>query len=204
VYRRWMVFAVAALLLAAAPLTVHLRVRVALCPGAEGAPAPAVSAASLDEQIAAAQAIFGPHGVTVTATHDTFIPPRCDVLTREDRDAFAPQLPPPDGTVTVLVVPRVRDLDVLSYNLRGVHWRVGSRDWVFLTARAQGPVLAHELCHHFGLPHDPRGGTLMTPGPSSPAWRAPRPPRPFAPVLDPDQVRRLRAGIVRRIVRRSC
>jgi hypothetical protein len=43
------------------------------------------------------------------------------------------------------------------------HWRAGNRDWVFLTARAHGPALAHELCHHFGLRHDPRGGTLMTP-----------------------------------------
>jgi hypothetical protein len=84
----------------------------------------------------------------------------------------------------------------------GVHWRAGTRRWVFLTARARPPVLAHELGHFFGLPHDPAGGNLMTPGPSSPRWRSATPPRPFAPLLTPAQVRRLRAGVAawRRVV----
>lgn len=190
--------AAAVLLASAAPLVVHLRVRVALCPGPDGTPVPAVPAASIDEQLADLVTILGPHGITITAERDSFSPPHCTLLTRQERDDFASQVPAPDGTVTVLVVPLIRDLGVLTYNLRGVHWRVGKRDWVFLTARAHGPALAHELCHHFGLPHDPRGGTLMTPGPSSPAWRSAHPPRPFAPILDDGQVQRLREGIARR------
>ena len=108
-----------------------------------------------------------------------------------------------DGHVTVLVVARVRDLAVTSYDLRGVHWRYAASDprykglrWIFLTARAEPPVLAHELAHYFGVPHDPAGGNLMTPGPSAPEpHRSDR--KPFAPELTPAQAGRLRAGIAR-------
>jgi hypothetical protein len=85
----------------------------------------------------------------------------------------------------------------------GVHWRYSGpvpehekKRWVFLTARARPPVLAHELCHFFGLRHDPAGGNLMAPGPSAPVWRRKGPkPKRFKPVLTPRQSRRLRRGI---------
>jgi hypothetical protein len=172
-----------------ASLVVRLRVRVATCAGAEARPA-----AWVDEHVEAVRALLGPHGIKVEASREAFEAPRCEVLDRADRDAFAPAVAA-DGVVTVLVVPRVRDLDVPTYDLMGVHWRGGGRHWIFLTARGKPPVLAHELCHYFGLPHDPAGGNLMTPGPSSPLWKARRPPRPFAPILAPWQVQRLRAGI---------
>jgi hypothetical protein len=180
--------------LAAPTLSISLRIRVAECADAAGKRAPVRPAAWVDEHLAAVRSLLAPHGIDVTARSEPFRPARCEALSREDRDAFATHVAS-DGEVTVLVVPRVRDLDVPSYDLRGVHWRAGSRRWVFLTARARPPVLAHEIGHFFGLPHDPGGGNLMTPGPSSPAWRGKRPPRPFAPLFTPDQARRLRAGI---------
>jgi hypothetical protein len=185
-------FAVA--LAAPPPLSVSLRIRVAACPDAAGKRGPSRPPAWVAEHVEAVRALFAAQGIAVTARSEPFSPIRCEALSREDRDAFAAEVAG-DGEVTVLVVPRVRDLDVPSYDLRGVHWRAGGRRWIFLTARARPPVLAHELGHFFGLPHDPAGGNLMTPGPSSPAWRSKRPPRPYAPSFTPDQVRRLREGI---------
>jgi hypothetical protein len=169
-------------------LAVSLTIRVANCGG------PATPAAWVTAHLEAVQALLAPHGIVVTASSEWFAPTDCQVLTRSDRDRFAEHAGAA-GSVTVLVVPRVRDLDVPSYDLMGVHWRALGRRWIFLTARARPPVLAHELCHYFGLPHDPAGGNLMTPGPSSPLWKSRRPPRPFAPELTTAQVRRLRAGI---------
>lgn len=151
--------------------------------------------------VAAAQSVFESHGIALSATLAAFSPQRCDLLTRAHRDEVASEVNTPNA-VNVVVMNRIRDLDVLDYDLMGVHWRYGGpndalkfRRWVFLTARAQPPVLAHELCHFFGLPHDPVGGNLMTPGPSSPAWRSNAPPAPFAPMLTKGQARRLRSGI---------
>ena len=176
---------------APAPLAVKLRVLVAAC-----ADAPIEPAAWVDEHVAAVRALYEPHGIAISVEHGTFAPARCAALRRAERDAFAAHVTM-DGVVTVLVVPRVRDLDVPTYDLMGVHWRARGRRWIFLTARARPPVLAHELGHYLGLPHDPAGGNLMTPGPSSPLWRSRTPPRPFAPTLTPAQVERLRAGVER-------
>jgi hypothetical protein len=177
-------------------LTVRLRVQVAACSGADGGGdrASVRSPAWVDEHVEAARALLAPHGIDLTATQQTFSPARCDLLGRADRNALARQVTM-DGTVTVLVLARVRDLDVPTYDLMGVHWRAQGKRWIILTARARPPVLAHELGHFFGLPHDPAGGNLMTPGPSSPLWKSSTPPRPFAPVLTPEQAARLRAGI---------
>lgn len=181
-------------------LAVRLHIRVAECADTgTGARSATRSPNWVDEHVQAAQALLAPHGVHITTERETFAPAICEVLTRADRDTFAQHMTPAapqDGrSVTVLVLPRVRDLDVPTYDLMGVHWRAHGQHWIFLTARAKPPVLAHELCHYFGLPHDPAGGNLMTPGPSSPLWNSSHPPRPFAPVLTPRQVERLRAGI---------
>jgi hypothetical protein len=178
-------------------LLVKLRVRVAHCRTADGGAPRAVRPAEwVTEHVEATRALLAPHGVALGPLRESFTPSRCELLTQADRDSLATEVVM-DGTVTVLVVARVRDLAVPSYDLKGVHWRARGRRWIFLTASARPPVLAHELAHYFGLPHDPAGGNLMTPGPSSPAWRSPRPPAPFAPVLTSAQAQSLRAGIRR-------
>jgi hypothetical protein len=152
--------------------------------------------------VAAAARLFAAHGVLLEVTRRTFVPRRCALLDAADRDALALHVDP--RRVTVLVVQRARDLSVLTYDLMGVHWRyrgdagrLRGRRFVILTSRARPPVLAHELCHYLGLRHDPAGGNLMTPGPSSPIWRGKgRKPRPFAPLLTAAQARKLRAAVL--------
>jgi hypothetical protein len=179
----------------AADLLIKLRVRVAHCPTTPGGALQAARPVDwVSEHVNAAREVLAPHGIAVIAVTEPFTPSRCQLLTRVDRSALASQVKM-DGTVTVLVVPRVRDLDVPSYDLKGVHWKAAGRRWIYLTASAKPPVLAHELAHYFGLPHDPAGGNLMTPGPSSPAWNSKHPPAPFAPILTGPQVQRLRAAI---------
>lgn len=174
-------------------LSVPLRVLVAQCDGN-----PVQPNAWVQDHVEAAQAVFAKHAITLTYETASILPVRCELLTRADRNEMSVHVVS-RREVNVLVVARVRDLDVPSYDLKGVHWRAEGEDrakhWVFLTARATPPVLAHELCHFFGLAHDPAGGNLMTPGPSSPAWGSPHPPKPFEPVLTNAQVHRLRRGV---------
>ena len=178
-------------------LELPLRVRVARCGGRAVRPVRWVR-----EHLAAAALVLRPHAIRLQPRLESFEPASCEARDRAARHALAKHVPA-DG-VTVLVVQRVRDLDVPDYDLMGVHWRyrggddaLASRRYILLTARATPPVLAHELCHYFGLPHDPAGGNLMTPGPSAPIWRDAQAtkPKPFAPVLTAAQARRLRRGI---------
>ena len=196
-------------------LTVPVRVLVARCPEDAGAasqpasrPAGPASAplqpvrprAWVEGLLRAAAEVFGPHGITLEPRIEEFQPERCELEGRAQRDAVARHVTM-DGHATVLVVRRVPDLAVPDYDLQGVHWRpvgdreLSSRHYVLLAAKAQGTVMAHELCHYFGLPHYKRGGNLMTPGQSDPVWRRRRKPKPHAPILLPAQVQRLRAGV---------
>jgi len=182
-------------------LAIQLRIRVAQCPDQAGGARVAVQPGDwIEAHVQAATALLAPHAIRITAVTEPFTPALCQLLTRADRDAFAGEVTM-DGAITVLVVPRVRDLQLPTYDLKGVHWRARGRRWIFLTAGARPPVLAHELAHYFGLPHDRAGGNLMTPGPSSPAWRSLRPPAPFAPSLTPAQIENLRKGIARHLRR---
>jgi len=192
-------------------LTVTLSLRVARCPPAtvkgkrtRGAHrAPVKPKAWVDAQLAAARKLLAPYRIALVARRSSFTPARCELDTRAQRHALAEHAIS-TGAVDVLVLRRVRDLDVRSYNLMGVHWRYrgGRKAWrgrrfVILTARARAGVLAHELCHFFGLKHDPKGGNLMAPGPSSPLRRRRPPPKPWKPRLERWQARRLRAAIIR-------
>ena len=183
-------------------LELPLRVRVAECAGQPVKPPGWIAA-----HVAAANRVLRPHGVRLATRLDRFRPPRCGLTGRDDRHALARFVDTQE--VTVLVLERVRDLDLTTYDLMGVHWRyegsdaaLAGRRWIFLTARAEPPVLAHELGHYFGLAHDPRGGNLMTPGPSAPIWRRPgRKPLPFAPRFTAAQGRRVRKAVAALLAR---
>lgn len=177
-------------------LEVPLLVRVATC-----SKKPVRAQPWIKGHLDSAGKVLAPHGVRLKARIEPFSPSKCVLLNRADRNGLAAHARA--DRVTVLVMKRVRDLDLPSYNLMGVHWRysgsVSEHDkkrWVILTSRARQPVLAHELCHFFGLRHDPAGGNLMAPGPSAPVWRGKGPkPKRFKPVLTSRQGRRLRRGI---------
>lgn len=177
-------------------IRVPLRIRIARC-----ASEPVRTRQWVEKHLAAARRVFVPVGIDLEPTIDEFAPTKCELSTRKDRRAAAVHVD--NNQLTVLVVRRVSDLDVPTYNLMGVHWRYfGSdksqhgRHWIFLTARAEPPVLAHEICHFFGLKHDLAGGNLMTPGPSDPIYRAEGPkPAPFEPRLNKQQTRELRLAV---------
>ena len=184
-------------------LTIPLRIKVASCPDNKGKLAPVRDTKWLNKHLKAARRVFKPHGIKLDPEIEAFTPARCQLLTRAHRHGAAAEVEM-DGRATVLVLPRVRDVDVLTYNLMGVHWRYRGKEprhqgkrWVLLTARAKIPVLAHELCHFFGLPHHKAGGNLMTPGPSDPIYQDKEAAKPagFKAVLTPVQVKRLRRGI---------
>lgn len=177
-------------------LTLPLHLRVAICQGKL-----ARDAAWVAKHVAAVRRIYRRHRLRVVVTRDTFRPARCVLLTRAHRHAMAVHAPS-GPWATVLVLPRVRDVDVPTYDLMGVHWRYRGRQanlrgrrYVLLTARARPPVLAHELSHFLGLRHDPAGGNLLTPGPSDPAWKKQKKPAPFKPHLTARQAKRLRQGL---------
>lgn len=160
----------------------------------------ALPRATLDRMVQLANQLYKPYGICFAGTVDT-IPTRCELVTRQQRDDLYSFVNPVG--ITVLVVKRIQDLDLPSYDLKGVHWRVKYTPkhrnvvrhfrWIYLTARAESYVLAHELGHYFGLAHDPRGGNLMTPGPSSPLWNDPtRNIQPFEPKLTDEQARKIR------------
>ncbi len=183
---------------------VPLRIRVALCPDSAGKKAAVMSETWVKAHVLAANLILMPNGVELMPELETFTPKRCQLLTRAHRDAMARHVVM-DGKATVLVLPRVRDVDVLTYNLMGVHWRYKGKDkaqrgkrWVFITKRSLPPVLAHELCHYFGLPHDKAGGNLMTPGPSDAVYKGKgKKPKGFSPTLTKAQGKWLRRGVRR-------
>ena len=184
-------------------LTIPLRIKLASCPAKKGKLKPVRKKAWIDKHLKAARRIFTPLGIKLDPVIEPFTPARCVLLKRAHRHGMATHVTM-DGKATVLVMARVRDLDVKTYNLMGVHWRYRGKQeahkgkrWVFLTARGKIPVLAHELCHFFGLRHHKEGGNLMTPGPSDPIFRDKdaEKPKKFKPVLTRDQVRRLRRGI---------
>lgn len=128
---------------------------------------PVVGDAWLEEQVANANAIFGPHGVTfeVVARH------RMDARharleTRRDRHALGDLLHP--RVIDCFVVLSLRDVDDPSRYRQGVHWRPRGDGYprgahfVIVSSIAGPTVLAHELGHYFGNGHSDVPGNIMS------------------------------------------
>src|SRR3954470_16724068 len=63
-------------------LAIALTIRIADCGGPTRPPA------WVDEQVQPAQPLLPPHGIALTAHSESFKPPACEAVTRQDRDGF--------------------------------------------------------------------------------------------------------------------
>jgi len=125
-------------------------------PPADGeAPKPVRDDAWIDAQIAAAERLFGAHGIHFARSETRPLDARFTHLeTRADRDALARHLA--KGMINVFVVGSLRDVDDTTRMRMGVHWRPKaqlSRHYVIVSSTALATTLAHELGHFFGNGH---------------------------------------------------
>lgn len=140
----------------AVPLVVHV---------APGADAKAVrDDAWIDAQIAEAERLLGPAGLHFDKKRERALPVAMAKLeTKDDRDALAGELV--KGSLNVMIVASLRDVDDPSRLRMGVHWRPRKalkKHFVIVAASAMPTTLAHELGHYFGLPHDAVTNNLMS------------------------------------------
>src|SRR5579883_1198691 len=112
----------------------------------------------LDEQIANAEALFGPRGVHLRKASRRYVGSLV-----ADRDALLSLTRP--GVINVFVVKSLKDVDEANRFRMGVHWRPEAhkdRRFIILAANARPSVLAHELGHYFGNPHSPVADNVMS------------------------------------------
>lgn len=91
------------------------------------------------------------------------------LITRDDRNALAEKVPPPDRMIQVFLVHSARDVDKPDGWIAGVHWRHSGRQkagagrrFIILSAmHSNRDTLAHELGHWFGLKHEKDVNNLM-------------------------------------------
>lgn len=129
--------------------------------------APVVSEAWIDEQVANANTLFGPHGVSFRVVRRERMDARHARLeTRRDRHALGALLH--RGVIDCFLVLSLRDVDDPSRYRQGVHWRprgddVPARAHLVIVSSIAGPnVLAHELGHYFGNGHSDVPGNIMS------------------------------------------
>lgn len=118
----------------------------------------------LDEQLAYAEKLFGPHGVHFRRTSRRLVGSlHADLVTRADRDALFSMMRP--AVINVFVVASLKDVDEKERYRFGVHWRPSQQPasrFIVLAAGAPPSVLAHELGHYFGNPHSPTPDNVMS------------------------------------------
>lgn len=126
--------------------------------------APVVDDAWIDAEVAQANAIFAPSGVSFEVRERRALDARFSALeTRADRHALGAEMRP--GLISVFVVGSLRDVDDPSQMRRGVHWRPAGLPGAHfvVVSRIAGPdVLAHELGHFFGNPHSDVPNDVMS------------------------------------------
>jgi hypothetical protein len=116
---------------------------------------PVVGGAWLDEQLAEAARLFGPHGVSVgQARRRALGAPLARLENAEDRDALGGHIAA--RVINVFVVDFLRDVDDPEIERMGVRWRQRRdprKDYVIVSARAWSTTLTHELGHFLGNGH---------------------------------------------------
>ncbi|MBO6934624.1 MAG: hypothetical protein JJ863_06610 [Deltaproteobacteria bacterium] len=143
---------------------------------------PAKSEEWLDEQIAWANRVFTPTGLSFrNAGVERLDGDHAVLNSRNDRNQLARYLE--RGVVNAFVVGEMYDVDNRDEWRRGVHWRLQWRPnqhFVILTGIAPPTTLAHELGHFFGnRMHRWVPGNIMSYEHGS------------SPTFDPDQLRRV-------------
>lgn len=121
--------------------------------------------ALVDKSVEAATSVFGQHGVAFfeAKARTTVEAKFADVITRDDRDAFAAIWLP--GVINVFVVRKLEDVDEPGRARMGVAWRCLrdlKKKYVIVAAYAREVVLAHELGHFLGNPHSKVKNNLMS------------------------------------------
>lgn len=151
---------------------------------------PAVSRRWLNTQIAEANRVFAPTGVSFEELGTESVSGQhARLVSRRDRHALARYLE--RGVVNVFVVSSMVDVDDRTSMRRGVHWTLPwRRDNHFVVLTSIGPrtTLAHELGHYFGnRQHTQVFGNIMSYEHGS------------APSLSPMQERRVRDSVRREL-----
>lgn len=117
----------------------------------------------VNEQIAAANDLFGPVGVRFRWAVETPLPePHGEMHSRTDRDVLTKRLE--RGLVNVFLVRDLEDVDEPGRYRMGVTWtsRIDQKRYIVLSRTARPTVLAHELGHLFGNPHTSVANNLMS------------------------------------------
>jgi hypothetical protein len=126
---------------------------------------PVAPATFIAEQLAAANAIYGPLGIELVERERVpLAAAHAELSTRADRDALAGQAR--KGAIHCFVVGKLMDVDEPGRERRGVHWhpRQSPRQSFLIVSKISKPfVLAHELGHLLGNPkHSDVPGNLMS------------------------------------------
>lgn len=109
----------------------------------------------VDAQVAEAQRLMAPHGVSVALfSRRALSETRARLETADDRDALAEHVE--RDVINVFVVDTMRDVDDPELLRMGVRWRKRSnlsKDYVIVTSGAFASTLCHELGHFLGNGH---------------------------------------------------